>query len=339
MSKNRDMVLVGIDHLCPTSQYRERYHLSLKRVAEIYGAGLFGKEMVILSTCNRTEFYLAGYGSEEAIWDALQSIYGPERFDKHHFHLRRGADVIRHLLELASGLQSMIFGETEISGQIDSAVQLAAKNGQPLAILKDLFTKVLGFARRIRVKSGIGTHSTSMTTLMIKTLKKEYNDLAMLRALVLGNGDISQKTATAFHYQGISTTILTRSRRRQPMMILSHVNIVFGYRHLVDLIPAHDVIVAATSAPHLLIRQEHSGLLRGKTMIDLSFPRNIDPVIAHQGSCVFWDLEYFGRISSENRILNEQAAATARSLCYHAAEAINYQLKVEYGERSLVSGV
>lgn len=335
MFKNRELVLVGIDYHCPVSQYRERYHLSLKRVMEIYDAGLFGKEMVILSTCNRTEFYFAGYGPEEVIWDALQSIYDPEQIDKHHFYIRRGGDVIRHLLELATGLQSMILGETEILGQIESAVQLASKHGQNLALLDELFTRVPGFARRIRIRSGVGTHSTSMTTLIIKALRKEYNDFTKVRALVLGNGAVSQKMATAFHYRGISTTILTRTRRSQPVGIHNHAHIVFGYQHLMDLIPLHDVIIAATSAPHLLIRQEHFGLLHGKTIIDLSFPRNVDPEIACHDSAVFWDLEYFGRISRENRQLNEQAAVTARSLCYHAAEVIDNKLNVEYEGRRI----
>ncbi len=339
MSDSRDLVLIGIDHNSPTSQYRERYHLSLKRIAEIYNAGLFPDEIMILSTCNRTEFYVAGGWTEEFIWDALQTIYVHEGIDRRHFYLWRGGDVIRHLLELASGLQSMILGETEILGQMESAVQLAAKHGQTPIVLGDLFQKVRKCARRIRVKSGIGTHSTSLTTLIIKELKKEYHDLAKIRALVLGNGVISQKIATALQYRGVPATILTRNRRSQPVGINNLGNIVFGYNNLPELIPMHDVIIAATSAPHLLVRQEHSGLLCGKTVIDLSFPRNIDPFIANNSLCVFWDLEYFGRISRENRELNEQAAASAQVLCYQAAEALNHEFRVECIEQRLAYSV
>jgi glutamyl-tRNA reductase len=317
MSKSEELLMIGIDFNSAASEYRRVFHLSLKQLTALYQKDLFPAETIILSTCNRTEFYFYGNHPADFYWKLIEVLNNDQSVQREMFYQYQAEAVILHLLELAVGLKSMIIGETEILGQIATAGELPAKLGKKSPVLSRLFIKSLLFARRIRVQSGIGGHSTALTTLLVKELKHYYGKLVNRPVLVLGNGEIAQKAAQVLLYNGLRVTVLTRKNLWKPSAIIGDITVVYGYENLPQFITANDILIAATSAPHLLIREEQRPILSGKLMIDLSFPPNIDPALSQSGNPI-WDLDYFGALSRRNLELEQLAVVKADCLCKQA---------------------
>ena len=311
-----ELQVVGLDYTCADPELRARTHLTTKKVEEIYQQYLGNDDFIILSTCNRTELYYTSTVNIEAV---LPEIFGgslPE--DAYHY---QGAEALLHLLELAVGLRSMIIGETEILGQIKSAWQLRRNNEATPSTICNLFRTIVSQARHIRAKTKIGGYSASLYTLVIRELKRELKEFKDGPVLILGNGLIAQKMAQAFLNHHVATTILTRTQKAdstfRPQPMLPGVRTVLGYQHLNELLASHSVIVTATTAPHYLVKLENAELLRGKVLIDLSFPRNIDPQL--RLACDhFWDLDHFGAIAAVNTGCKNEAVALAKTLCVEA---------------------
>ncbi|HYH03475.1 MAG TPA: hypothetical protein VEC37_10260 [Bacillota bacterium] len=325
MSATPRLSLVRIDYNSATPELRARFHLNRQRIEAIYSQNLVPEETVILSTCNRTEFYFWGTGMAEHEFSYLKSIY-QEEINPQGFYYTSGETVLLHLLELAVGLKSMLVGETEILGQIETAWQIAGGFGEKRLFLGELFKKAVVAARRIRRQTMIGGYSTSLYTLVLKELKRQGNTLGQRSALILGNGEVGQKLARAFCYQNIPTTILTRARdskkRVKPCNLVEGVTTVFGYEFLEALIAQHDTIITATTAPHYIIKPEQCQWLEQKVVIDLAFPRNVDPEIGNLNNCVLWDLEYFARLETENQQEKAKAIEAAQELCRQAQQRI-----------------
>ncbi|HBF38256.1 MAG TPA: hypothetical protein DDW50_13155 [Firmicutes bacterium] len=324
MAENEGLQMIGINFHSAPPEYRKLFHLTFNQLTEVYQQDLFPAETLILSTCNRTEFYFYANRSVPFCWELLKVFTDQQSVKREFFYQYSGQEVIFHLLELSTGLRSMIIGETEILGQIAGACEVPGKLGRETPILSALFKKTLQFARRIRVQSLIGKHSTSLTTLMMKELKHHFDDPAQQRVLVLGNGEIAQKTIQVLLYNGLQTMMLTRKRLAKPLDFVGDLTPVYGYENLPRLMMANEVIIAATSAPHLLIKEEHRLLLSGKLLIDFSFPHNIDPALSKNGNFL-WDLDYFGAISRRNSQLEQLAVMKAKALCQQASGKIYLQ--------------
>lgn len=325
MNVNPKLSLIGIDYNSATHQLRARYHLTRQRIEAIYREKLVPEETVILSTCNRTEFYFWGAGRTEDTFGYLKGIY-QENLNPQGFYYYSGETALLHLLELAVGLKSMLVGETEILGQIETARQMASQFRESRLVLGDLFQRIITAARRIRLKTNIGGYSSSLSTLVLRELKQLGVTLPQRTALILGSGEIGQKLAQAFHYQNIATTILTRGagskKRVKPCKLVEGVTTVFGYEHLKELMAQHDTIIAATAAPHYIIKPKQCQGLPPKVVIDLAFPPNVDPEIGNLKNWVLWDLEYFARLEAANRQEKTKAIKSAQELCRQARQRI-----------------
>ena len=287
--------------------------------------------VMILSTCNRTEFYFL---NQEDIEDGFNHIDVTfrKKVNRQDFYSFSNAKAWVHLLELTAGLKSMIIGETEILGQFRNACRLRDENEVENRFWQTLGETVINFARKIRRQTNIGGYSSSLYTLVIRELKNHLKSFGDQKALILGNGEIGQHLARAFVYQGISTSMLTRGnglkQRIKPQRVLDEVKLIFGYEHLEQLLAVHEIIVAATAAPHYIIKSENGGLVQGKILIDLSFPRNIDPELGINHGCLMWDLELFGQLTHQNKQFKAEAMFAAEKYCKETAAKL--LLKQEY---------
>lgn len=326
------LAVIGIDFHSASQQSRADFHLTGSQIEDIYEQCLVPRSVMILSTCNRTEFY---FPDQEDITDGFKLIEAifRKKINQKEFYSYTHDQALVHLLELTTGLKSMIIGETEILGQFRNACRLRDKHDFENGFWQTLGETVINFARRIRRQTNIGGYSSSLYTLVIRELKNHLKNLDQQKALILGNGEIGQHLAQAFVYQGIATSMLARGnglkRRFKPQKTLDEVELIFGYEHLEQLLAAHEIIVAATAAPHYIIKPEHNALVRGKILIDLSFPRNIDPELGINPGCLIWDLEFFGQLTYQNKQLKAEAFFAAKKYCKETAAKL--LLKQESG--------
>ena len=216
--------LLGASHHTAPLAVREKIALNDTRVAALnthlqQTPGL--QEFTLLNTCNRVELY--GVAADQAAFTRLRAelceITGcaaPEVDQV--FSLRHNHEAIAHLFAVASGLDSQIVGETEILGQVKAAYDTALARKWTGPVLNRVFQKTFQAAKHIRTHTGIGEGQISIATVAVDLAGRIFGDLAPVKILVVGAGDIGLKTVIAFQGRGAKTVI----RQYEPPLLLAH---------------------------------------------------------------------------------------------------------------------
>src|ERR1043166_8886209 len=202
------LIVVGISHRGAPVDIRERVSFSTadsRDVAERAQSGAGVREAVLLSTCNRTEFYAVEGDSDAttALWTSLSNRLGA---DATQFgYTLRDRDAVNHLFAVASGLDSMVLGEAQIQGQVREAWEnCRASSG---AVLNRLFQTSLSVAGRVRSETSIARGSASVTSAAVKLSKKIFGSLAGRRAMVLGAGEMAELALECLTAEGVRAAI------------------------------------------------------------------------------------------------------------------------------------
>jgi glutamyl-tRNA reductase len=284
-----EVLAVGISHKTAPVALRERLALPDSR-AEALLRELVGhreiSEAVAVSTCNRTELYVVVGDPVEAesLLLARLARQAGIRPTELPVYALRNCDAARHLYRVASGLESMIVGESEVQGQVKRAYELAlgARTTGPLT--NQLFRAALATGKRVRTETRIGAGHASVATVAVDAARDALGDLSGRRVLIMGAGETAELTAQALHAEGV-TTMFVANRRREGAIALARR--FGGESGTFDALPAEleraDVVIGSTSSPHpILTAEELAAVRRGRPLllIDLAVPRDIDPACA-----------------------------------------------------------
>ncbi|HEY4989773.1 MAG TPA: glutamyl-tRNA reductase, partial [Opitutaceae bacterium] len=196
------LFVIGATHHNAPLEVRER--LVLASESGIRGdlasvAGL--RELAVLNTCNRVEFY--GVALDGSAADQVQAAYcARQRFDVAEFERIRiritGRDAALHLFEVASGIDSQMLGENEIFGQVKEAYASAQASGTAGAVLNRVFQKAFQAAKHVRTHTGISAGRVSVANVAVDLASNIFGSLAGAKVLILGTGEIGEGTARAF---------------------------------------------------------------------------------------------------------------------------------------------
>lgn len=241
------------------------------------------QEIVILSTCNRCEFYFMIKDDQQIdeIANKIQSMYA---FDIHHYmHIKSGKDAMLYLFEVTSGFHSMVIGEDQILGQMVEAVTLSRNMGCMKKTLDKIFKEAIRSAKKLKTKLKISEHPMSLCYIGMQQLKRVC-DLKNKRILVLGSGDMARLAITyAYEYSALQIYNCNRSLHHAHRLIECFPNIIiheFSQRY--ELLKQCDIVISATSSSHIILHNDHT-LPSDKEifMLDLASPRDIDPTFAN----------------------------------------------------------
>ncbi|HEY7514247.1 MAG TPA: glutamyl-tRNA reductase [Vicinamibacteria bacterium] len=286
--------LLGASHRTASAELRHDLALSLDEVRDTLRAGREERhlqEALVLSTCNRTELYAVasdGAAAEEALRALVRRAKGkdllgpgPERYACHD------GEAARHLLRVASGLESMVLGEAEILGQVRDALALAASEGALGSVLDRLVTTALRAGKRARTETDIGAGTVSVASAAVALAGKVFSDLGGREVLVLGAGDTARLAGQHFALRRPKALrIANRTVARAEALAQAFGGEAFPLDGLAAALVTSDVIVCATSAPRPLLGCEDvRDALRGRRgrpllVIDLGVPRNVEPAVA-----------------------------------------------------------
>ncbi len=304
--------VVGVNHRTAPLDVRERFahgaHEVPGALARIMAAGASGG--VLLSTCNRTEFYLVT-GDEPAL-EAVWSLLG-ERLPsaaprvggaREYGYIARDRDAVRHLYRVSSGLDSMILGESQIQGQVREAWEASRAQAGP--VLHRLFQTALHVGSRVRTETGLGMGTASAASAGVAVAGKIFGDLAGRGALILGAGDMAELAATCLSDQGVQITLVANRTQERARAIAERlggkaVSLEEAWPHFATT----DIALCSTAAPHAVVTWERVGAIigarRGKPLciLDLAVPRDVDPAIAQLENVFLYDVDDLQTVAAQ----------------------------------------
>ena len=293
------LTLVGVSHATADIEIRERLahapHEIPTTLAMVRGE-TGAREGILLSTCNRTEIYLVE-GERDATdgaWTALSRRLG--RDASPYGYVRREREVVKHLFRVASGLDSMILGETQIQGQVRDAWQIGRAHSS--AALNRLFQSALLVAGRVRSETAIGHGAASISSAAVQLAKKIFGSLHGRRAMILGAGEMAELALECLVAQGVRTAIVAnRTYERASEMAARHGASALHYDECWSRLADVDVMLCSTAAPHAVVTPEHiAPTLAGRgdrplCILDIALPRDVDPAVEALENVYLYDLD------------------------------------------------
>jgi glutamyl-tRNA reductase len=318
------VVLVGLSHHQAPVALRERAALDLERSRELARtlAGEQG-EAVCLSTCNRTELYLAEESAEaaerkaEAALLALEEELGPALY-----RLRDEAAAL-HLFRVAAGLDSMVPGEGEILGQVRAAHDAGATG----PILDRLFRDALHAGKKARTETAIGESPASVSSAAAALAEQVFGELDGSAVLVIGAGETGELAAKSLMARGARIAfVANRSIERAQELAQRFGGTALALENIADNLEHVDVVVASTSKPGFVLTREQVepklGKRRGRPLflIDVAVPRDLDPTIHTLDGCYLYDIDYLEDVVAETLAGRRREAERAEAIVAEEAE-------------------
>jgi len=291
------LVLVGTSHHHAPVEMRERVALDPEQahaLAEQLG------EAVVLSTCNRTEVYIAADDADEAERLAVAALADVEPA---LYRLRDRAAAL-HLFRVAAGLDSLVPGEGEILGQ----VRAAHEHGTPGLLLDRLFRNALHAGRKVRTQTAIGESPSSVSAAAAALAEQVFGDLDGCRILMIGTGEVGEQAARNLRTRG-AEVVLTANSKTDRVELAAQLATV-------------DVVVSSTSSPDVVLDAEtveRNRRGRQLLLIDLAVPRDLDPAIHELDGCFLYDIDDLQAIVVETLAGRRSEAERAETIV--AAEA------------------
>ena len=310
-----ELSLVGISHHGASLEVRERVALDPDEAAELARelAGDEG-EAVCLSTCNRTELYVAGPGAEERAAGALDDVDGA-------LYRRADDEAARHLFRVAAGLDSRVRGETEILGQVRAAYAL----GTPGPLLDRLFREALRVGRKVRAQAPVGDPAASAASAAAVLAERVLGDLTNRQVLLIGAGEIGEATAGRLVARGAEVAfVANRGEERRGRVARRLEAEPLSLEEIPRALAEADVVVASTnSRSYLVSRDEVERALatrerRPLLLIDLAVPRDLDPEIGTLPYAFLYDVDDLDEAVGTGTV--EGAAARAEAIVAEEAE-------------------
>ena len=327
--------LIGTNHHSAPLEVREKLALSPEAQAALQAdlAALPGlNEFAVLNTCNRVEFYGVA-ASPAAIVGVETAFCGRQRFDHGEFGkfrvLRSGRDAVQHLFEVATGLDSQMVGETEILGQVKEAYAAAQARRATGPILNRMFQKAFQAAKHARTHTGIGLGQVSVANVAVDLALNIFGSLESRRILLLGAGDIGEKTAHAFHTRGArDLTVVSRRFERAEQLAAELGAGAVPFEEREARLADFDVIVSAAAAPEAVWSASATASAmrrrpaRPLFFIDLALPRNVDASVSSLDNVFLYTLDDLAKLAEENRLAREAEIHRCRALLTERSEAL-----------------
>jgi glutamyl-tRNA reductase len=312
------IVVVGLSHHSAPVEVRERFVFSpdegLAAASRLTSSGA-AREAVLLSTCNRTEFYLrlpeGGAGPEPVIGLFAERAGLTPGEAARYLYAHRDRKGVEHLFRVVTSLDSMILGEAQIQGQVRAAYERAASvpaESRPVGpVLSRLFQMALSVGGRVRSETALGVGAASIPAAAVELAKKVFGSLKGRRALVLGAGEMAELALEALAGEGVrSIVVANRTVDRARELAARAGGRAIHYQALAEELPTTDIVATATSAPHYVLTRElmqravPGGPRRPMLIVDIAIPRDVEPEVGGVENVFLYDIDDLRQIVDGN---------------------------------------
>lgn len=290
-------------------------------------------EFVILSTCNRVEVYCAAPAATAPDGDALlaevASFHGiPADGLKEHAYRLEAAEAVRHLFEVASSLDSMVVGESQILGQAKEAYLWAVEADATGKVLNRLFHRAFHTAKRVHEATDIGWRRTSVASVAVDFASRIFADLASKRVLIVGAGEMAERAAEYLRSCGAGDiTVANRTDGRADEVAARFAARTRGWDDLDEALSASDIVICSTASPQPILTRARAASAHKRRdwanwlILDLAVPRDVEASVGRLANVYLYDVDALGRVAGENLALRQREAGVAGSIVADEVQA------------------
>jgi glutamyl-tRNA reductase len=320
------LLALGINHKTAPVEIRERVAFTPETLPQAFSeltATNGVHEVAILSTCNRTELYCGIEGNDSgAVRDWFSRFHNLKLSDvEPYFYTHPDRHAVRHILRVASGLDSMVLGEPQILGQMKQAYSTANAAGTVGELLNRLFQHTFSVAKQVRTDTAIGASPVSVAFAAVSLSKQIFNDLSKHSALLIGAGETIELVARHLHESGVGRIIVANRTVERAHNLASEFG---GYAIALSEIPDHlheaDMVISSTASqlPILGKGAVESALKRRKHrpmfMVDIAVPRDIEAQVGQLDDVYLYTVDDLQEIIQEGLRSRQEAAQQAEEI-------------------------
>jgi glutamyl-tRNA reductase len=331
------LVAFGLNHHTAPLSVREKLAFPaevLPNALESLVGSHAAREAAIVSTCNRTEIYCNSNNPEQALqW--LSQYHGlPVEELRPYLYQLDASSAARHAFRVASGLDSMVLGETQILGQLKDAVRAAENVGTLGSLLNGLFQRTFAVAKEVRSSTAVGSSSVSMSAAAVKLAEQIFPTIGELNILFIGAGEMIELVATHFAAREPSCiTIANRTLERGQKLAEQFGGNAITLSELPDVLHRYDVVVTSTASQlpivgkGLVERAIKARRHRPIFMLDLAVPRDIEIEVGKLNDVYLYTVDDIASIVEVGKEARQSAAEEAESIIQARVAEFNDWLK------------
>jgi len=292
-------------------------------------------EVVLVSTCNRVEVYgVSSSGGFNALrlWDTLAAGLDIAPY----LYIHEGVKAVEHLFSVASGLDSMVVGETEITGQIKQAYVAASDAKLTGRVTNRLFQTALKAAKEIRTHTAVGRGATSVGSVAVELAERIFDrDLSTRTVMIIGAGKMGEACLKHLAKKGAeSILVANRSYERAVKLAGEFRGTPLPFAQCIEAMAQADIVVSSTgSAETILHRPDIERVMRGRVgrplfLIDIAVPRDIDTDVDRLENVYLYNVDHLEQIVKENRCLRERELAKCHEIVRQMAAESHERVSV-----------
>ena len=326
------LLTTGISHHTATLETREKiaiartdYAMRVKELHELDGV----EEVVVVSTCNRTEIYSIGRKeSREQVrqWLQAKGHLSDSEMDK-HCYVREREHAVRHLFRVAGGLESLVLGESQIVGQLKDSWQMAHEAGGVGKVLDRLFQHAFATGKIIRSKTRIGEHPVSVAYTTVMLAKQIFGDLTSKTVILVGAGEMVELCGRHLHDKDVSSLIIAnRSLARATELAEQFHAHAISLGDLPNVLYKADILISSTASQEpILFPESIKAALKQRRnqpmfLVDIAVPRDIHPDVGKLGNVYLYTIDDLQKVVDENLSKRNEAAEAATGDVTEAVE-------------------
>lgn len=314
----KNIIAISITNRNAPVEIRKSLSFTKRRQVEILRELTAGPadEAAVISTCNRTEFYIvSGSDNEKVLLDYVCEL-AQCRVEK-YLNIYKNDDAVRHLFMIAPGLESMVIGEDQILGQVKSAIELARENKSAGIYLNTLFRLAVTAAKKVKTNTKLSEIPVSVATIAVKACMEELGTLNGKKILLIGATGQLGKIILKDIISAADAEIYAVLRSRMPADEASYKDCeLVDYARRYKYIDSADCIISATSSPHYTLTsdriRENIKNRKKRVFIDLAVPSDIEP--CDDTDCVYYSIDTLERLAEENNRRKMKEAKKAEAM-------------------------
>ena len=308
-----EVAVIGFNHNLSPIKIREKvFFTEAKKIeATTILTEKHINEVIILSTCNRSEIYIVSNDIERAVnivKDFYISYFNDETIEKYIFSKIKN-HAVAHIFQVCAGFDSIVIGEDQILGQVKDALTTSMELNGSSKILNKLFREAITAAKKIKTQTKVSEKPLSISYIGVKRLRESISDLSDKKILVIGTGKMGILALTHIREYETGQIFICNRNNCKSEDISEKIKDVEAvhYENFKNIINEVDIIISATSSPHLIIKEDDVDKNRDKPLyiLDLAMPRDIDENIKNIPNYILYDVDSLKTESEENKTMRK----------------------------------